>query len=55
MVIQQKIDNVHNNPVEAGLVYNPEDYVYSSAIDYADQKGLLENVVVFRMFDCGNI
>ncbi|WP_317163209.1 hypothetical protein [Mariniflexile maritimum] len=54
-VIQQKIDYVHNNPVEAGLVYKPEDYVYSSAIDYADQKGLLENVVVFRMFDCGNI
>ena len=50
-VIQQKIDYVHNNPVEEGLVYKPEDYVYSSAIDYTDQKGLLNNVVVFRMFD----
>ena len=50
-VIKQKIDYVHNNPVEEGLVYKPEDYVYSSAIDYADQKGLLENIVVFRTYD----
>ena len=49
-VINQKIDYVHNNPVEEGLVYKLEDYVYSSAIDYADQKELLENVVVFRIF-----
>ena len=50
-VIKQKIDYVHNNPVEEGLVYKPEDYVYRSAIDYADQKGLLENIVVFRTYD----
>ncbi|WP_367768869.1 hypothetical protein AB3G33_10045 [Flavobacterium sp. WC2421] len=49
-VIQQKIDYVHNNPVEEGLVYKPEDYVYSSAIDYAGEKGLIDDVVVFRMF-----
>jgi hypothetical protein len=36
--IQQKTDYVHNNPIEEGLVYKPEDYVYSSAIDYAGQK-----------------
>lgn len=50
-VIQQKIDYVHNNPVEAGLVYNTEDYVYSSVMDYSGQKGLIDDVVVFRMFD----
>jgi hypothetical protein len=50
-VIKQKIDYVHNNPVKEGLVYKPEDYVYSSAIDYTDQKGLLDSVVVFRMFE----
>jgi REP element-mobilizing transposase RayT len=50
-VIQQKINYVHNNPVESGLVYKSEDYVYSSAIDYSGQKGLIEDVVVFRMFD----
>ena len=50
-VIQQKIDYVHNNPVEEGLVYKPEDYVYNSATDYAGQKGLVDDVIVFRMFD----
>ena len=40
-----------NNPVEEGLVYKPEDYVYSSATDYAGQKGLIDDVIVFRMFD----
>jgi len=32
---QQKIDYIHNNPVRAGLVYKPEDYIYSSASNYA--------------------
>jgi REP element-mobilizing transposase RayT len=30
-----KIKYIHNNPVEAGLVNRPEDYYYSSAVDYA--------------------
>jgi REP element-mobilizing transposase RayT len=30
----QKIDYIHNNPVEAGLVEKPEDYLYSSAKAY---------------------
>jgi len=50
-VIQQKIDYVHNNPIEEGLVYKAEGYVYSSATDYVDQKGLIDEIVVFRMFD----
>ena len=49
-VIKEKIDYVHNNPVVEGLVYKPEDYVYSSAIDYAGEKGLLDNITVFRLF-----
>jgi hypothetical protein len=34
---------IHNNPVEAGIVDKPEEYVYSSARDYYYQKncGLL--------------
>lgn len=32
-VIQQKINCFYNNPVEEGLVYRTEDYLYSSAID----------------------
>jgi hypothetical protein len=50
-VIQQKIDYIHNNPVEEGLVYKPEEYVYSSGMDYAGEQGLIKNVVVFRMFE----
>ncbi|MCH2234904.1 MAG: transposase [Crocinitomicaceae bacterium] len=45
-VIKEKIDYIHNNPVEAGLVFRPEDYVYSSAADYAGEAGILENVVL---------
>lgn len=32
---QQKIDYIHQNPVNAGLVYRAEDYIYSSASNYA--------------------
>jgi len=49
-VIQQKLDYIHNNPVEAGLVFKPEDYVYSSAIDYAGEKGLIDGLVIFRNY-----
>ena len=47
-VIWQKITYVHNNPVKAGFVENPEDYKYNSAADYADGKGILDNVLVFQ-------
>jgi REP element-mobilizing transposase RayT len=49
-VIQQKIDYIHNNPVEEGIVFRPEDYKYSSAPDYAGEKGLLDGVCVFQYF-----
>ncbi|MBI3134315.1 MAG: transposase [Bacteroidetes bacterium] len=45
-VISQKIRYIHNNPVAAGLVFRPEDYRYSSAVDYSGEKGLLEGVVL---------
>jgi len=34
-----KIKYIHMNPVEAGLVSRPEDYLYRSAIDYSEGKG----------------
>jgi REP element-mobilizing transposase RayT len=37
----QKLDYIHNNPVEAGIVDEPEYYKYSSASDYAGIMGLL--------------
>ena len=42
----QKLNYIHNNPVKAGIVYNPEDYVYSSAIDYAGSKGLIDIILL---------
>jgi len=45
-VIAQKLDYIHNNPVEAGIVDRPEDYVYSSARDYAEDKGLLDVILL---------
>ena len=41
-VIQQKIDYIHQNPVKAGLVYRAEDYVYSSASNYAGIDEIIE-------------
>ena len=49
-VIKEKINYIHQNPVKAGLVYKSYDYVYSSAIDYAGGKGLLEDIIIFDMF-----
>jgi len=47
-VIDEKINYIHNNPVEEGLVFRAEDYLYSSASDYAGEKGLLDNVIVVK-------
>jgi putative transposase len=34
-MISQRLDYIHHNPVEAGIVLNPEEYLYSSARNYA--------------------
>jgi REP element-mobilizing transposase RayT len=41
-LIDQRLDYLHNNPVEEGIVEEPEHYVYSSARDYTGIKGLLD-------------
>ena len=39
---RQRLNYLHENPVRAGLVRQPQDYVYSSAIDlYENKTGLL--------------
>lgn len=48
-VISQKIKYIHNNPVEQGLVFRPQDYQYSSAVDYSGEKGMLDNIVVVEL------
>ncbi len=42
--IFEKLNYIHKNPVRAGIVENPEEYIYSSARNYADMPGLLEIV-----------
>ncbi len=39
--VKQKVEYVHENPVTARLVDEAQRYVYSSAKDYAGEKGLL--------------
>ena len=41
-LIEQKLNYIHENPVKAGYVWDAENYVNSSATDYAGGKGLLE-------------
>ena len=43
-MLQQKLDYIHNNPVEEEIVYNSYEYKYSSALDYTGGKGIL-NIV----------
>ena len=45
-LIDQKLNYLHENPVEEGLVFRAEQYVYSSAIDYAGEKGLLDIIII---------
>lgn len=42
LLMEQKLNYIHQNPVEAGFVKEPQDYPYSSAIDYAGGKGMVK-------------
>lgn len=42
VMLEQRLHYIHNNPVEAGIVLSPEDYLYSSAMNYA---GLPEKLI----------
>ncbi|KAA6302577.1 MAG: hypothetical protein EZS26_001084 [Candidatus Ordinivivax streblomastigis] len=44
--IDQKINYIHDNPVRAGIVEHPEDYLYSSARNYAGLQGVLDIIPV---------
>lgn len=43
--IAQKVNYIHNNPVKAGIVRSPQDYIYSSASNYANRKDVLIEAV----------
>jgi putative transposase len=42
LLMQQKLDYIHDNPIKVGFVTEPHHYRYSSAIDYAGGKGMIE-------------
>lgn len=44
-----KIDYIHNNPVEAGFVNNAEDWKYSSASNYRNQDSVLPEEKCFAL------
>jgi REP element-mobilizing transposase RayT len=41
-----KIKYIHNNPVDAGIVDFPEQYAFSSAVDYAGGKGMVQVTLI---------
>ena len=41
-MIKQKIDYIHNNPIESGFVTNSIDWKYSSARNYEGDTTVLE-------------
>jgi REP element-mobilizing transposase RayT len=41
-MIEQRLNYIHLNPVRSGIVANPEDYLYSSARNYAEMDNVME-------------
>ena len=41
-MIDSRLEYIHENPVRAGWVEKAEDYMYSSARNYADLPGLID-------------
>ncbi|MCA1751266.1 MAG: transposase [Flavobacteriales bacterium] len=41
----RKVLYIHNNPVRAGWVSKPEDWIYSSARNYLEQESVLNDVI----------
>ena len=50
-IAHQKLDYIHDNPVRAGFVEKPEEYLYSSARDYKGGKGLIEICQLYPLID----
>ena len=45
---REKLEYLHNNQVRAGLVRKPEDYIYSSATNYAELDSIF-NVLIMDL------
>ncbi len=44
--LDQRLNYIHQNPVEAGIVLSPEDYLYSSAMNYTGRPEILLDVML---------
>jgi putative transposase len=44
--VLQRLNYIHQNPVRQLIVTNAHEYIFSSAIDYADGKGLVKVTVI---------
>ena len=44
--IEQKINYIHENPVRSGIVTNTEDYLYSSARNYAEIESVIDVIKI---------
>ncbi|WP_127132596.1 transposase [Pseudoflavitalea rhizosphaerae] len=44
--LKEKVLHIHENPVRDGIVDKPESYKFSSARDYAGEKGLVRTTVI---------
>ncbi len=49
--IKEKIDYIHNNSVRAGIVEHAEDYLYSSARNYAGLSNMIEIIELSRTIE----
>ena len=45
-MMEQKLEYIHNNPVKAMIVHQPEDYIFSSATDYTGGTGLVKVTLI---------
>lgn len=41
-MLRQKLEYIHNNPIRRGYVSDPLHWRYSSAANYAGEKGLID-------------
>ena len=41
-MLEQKMHYIHNNPVKKGYVNSPTEWIYSSARNYQEMKGILD-------------
>jgi hypothetical protein len=53
-MLEQRLNYIHNNPVEAGTVMSPEHYLYSSAVNYAELPEKLIEVILIWLRQSGD-